>query len=121
MSPLDVARPHVDPRDITEKQLETYVRDLAKLFGWRRYHTWLSKHSTAGFPDEVLLRRNRLIFAELKREKKYPTAAQKEWLEALSRFQLHVDKATLYVDNSPSVEVYVWRPSDMDRIAEILR
>jgi hypothetical protein len=35
------------------------------------------------------------------------TAAQAEWLDALA----HV----------PGVEVYTWRPRDMDRIAEVLR
>jgi hypothetical protein len=106
----------VDVNAVLEKDLTGYVRELAQLFGWRRYHTWLAKHSPAGFPDEVLLRRNRLIFAELKREKKKPTPAQQEWLEELAEFAHHVN-----LGGSARVDVYVWRPSDMDRIAEILR
>jgi len=94
---------------IYEKDLATYVRDTAKLFGWRRYHTWLAKHSPAGFPDEVLVRRGRLIFAELKSDKGKLSAEQEAWLEDLRRVAI------------ARVEVYVWRPSDMARIAEILR
>jgi hypothetical protein len=51
---------------VTERDLAGYLRDVARAFGWRRYHTFLSKHSPAGFPDEVLVRPPRLIFAELK-------------------------------------------------------
>ena len=41
---------------ITEKQLESQVKDLAKVFGYIYYHTWRSFHSPAGFPDCVLVR-----------------------------------------------------------------
>jgi hypothetical protein len=92
---------------VAERELTGYVADLAHLFGWRRYHTWLSRHSPAGFPDEVLVRGARLIVAELKSERGKVSAAQVEWLDALGQV--------------PGVETYVWRPSDMDRIAEVLR
>lgn len=55
--------------DVSERDLTRQVADLAQLFGWRRYHTWLSKHSPAGYPDETLLRRERLVGLELKSEK----------------------------------------------------
>jgi hypothetical protein len=96
-----------DPRAITERDLTTYVRDLATLLGWRRYHTWLSKHSPAGFPDEVLVRRGRLVFAELKSEKAKLKPEQQAWLNDLRLV--------------PGIEVYIWRPSDMQAIAELLR
>ena len=54
---------------MTEKELDAAVGKLCRLYGWRRYHTYRSKHSPAGFPDEVLLRPPRLVFAELKSEK----------------------------------------------------
>jgi hypothetical protein len=92
---------------ITEKDLTAYVRDLAKAFGWRRYHTWLSKHSPAGFPDEVLLRGPRLVVAELKSSRGYITDTQAAWLEAWRQI--------------PCAEVYLWTPSEMDEIARVLR
>jgi hypothetical protein len=92
---------------ITEKDLTSYVRDIAKLYGWRRYHTWISKHSAAGFPDEILLRDDRLIVAELKSQVGKVTSAQNEWLKAWRRI--------------PCAEVFTWTPADMDVIAEVLR
>jgi hypothetical protein len=92
---------------ISERDLTAYVRDVAKAFGWRRYHTWLSKHSPAGFPDEVLLRPPRLVFAELKSERGRLKPEQEAWLEDLRQV--------------PGVEVYQWRPEDMDAIVEVLR
>jgi hypothetical protein len=96
-----------DAAVVTERDLTAYVRDLAKLCRWKRYHAWLSKHSPAGFPDEVLVRAPRLIFAELKSEKGALTDAQAAWLNELSQV--------------PGLEVYVWKPADMDAIAETLR
>jgi hypothetical protein len=54
-----------------------------------------------------LVRGERLLFAELKREKGKLSAEQEAWLEDLRRV--------------PGVEVYVWRPGDMDEIAQVLR
>jgi hypothetical protein len=62
---------------VSERDLTGYVRDVARAFGWRRYHTWISKHSAAGFPDEVLVRGERLLFAELTREKAKLAASRK--------------------------------------------
>jgi VRR-NUC domain len=94
-------------RDVTERDLTGYIRDVARAFGWRRYHTWISKNSAAGFPDEVLVRGERLILAELKTERGRLSAEQDAWLEDLRRV--------------PGVEVYVWRPSQMCEIAQVLR
>jgi hypothetical protein len=91
---------------ISERHLTTYVRDVAQACGWRRYHTWLSKHSPAGFPDEVLVRGGRLVFAELKSAKGKLSADQEAWLEELRAV--------------PGIEIYVWRPEDMDEIARVL-
>jgi hypothetical protein len=91
----------------SERDLTGYVRDVAKALGWRRYHTWLSRNSASGFPDEVLIRPPRLIFAELKSEKGKLSAEQEAWLDDLR--------------GVPGVEVYCWRPEDMDEIAEALR
>jgi hypothetical protein len=92
---------------ISERDLTAYVRDVARTCGWLRYHTWKSIHSPAGFPDEVLVRPPRLVFAELKSASGRLKPEQEAWLEALQQV--------------PGVDVFVWRPDDMDEIAEALR
>lgn len=94
--------PSTSERDFTRQ-----IRELATLFHWRRYHTWLAKHSPAGFPDEVLVRPPRLILAELKTEQGKLSPSQIEWLDDLAAI--------------PTVEVYVWRPSMFDEIANCLQ
>ncbi len=91
----------------SEKSLQAQVIELLQLFDWRYYHTWRSTHSPAGYPDLTCVRPPRLIFAELKAEKGRLTGAQDEWLGDLGLV--------------PGIEVYLWRPSDLDRIVEILR
>ena len=93
--------------ETTEKAFESQVKDLAKLFGFKYYHTWRSFHSPAGFPDCVLIKPPRIIYAELKSEKGQPTSEQYEWLTLLAE--------------CPQNEVFLWRPSDFEEIAEILR
>ena len=104
-SPRAVPRPPA----MTEKQLTRIVADAATTFGWRRYHTHRSDFSPAGFPDETLVRPPRLIFAELKSDSPHakPSPAQQTWLDVLARI--------------PGVEVYLWRPKDLDLIVRILR
>lgn len=94
---------------LTEKQFESQVKDLAKIYRWHYYHTFLSKWSVSGFPDCVFVR-ERVVYAELKSEKGQPSLEQYEWLEALAE---------------AGQEVYLWRPDDMEpnggEIAEVLR
>jgi len=94
---------------ITEKDLESQVKDLAKIFGWRYYNTFLSKWSAAGFPDCVFVR-ERVVYAELKSEAGQPTIEQYEWLVALAE---------------AGQEVYLWKPDDLEpnggEITEVLR
>ena len=59
----------------------------------------------AGFPDLILVRRRRVIAAELKAGKNQPRADQVAWLEAF---------------RGASVEAYTWRPTDMNDIEAIL-
>ena len=91
---------------MTEKELDAAIRHIAGLCGWLRYHTYRSIRSPAGFPDLVLVRPPRVIFAELKSETGTATTAQDEWLDTLRQ--------------CPGVETYLWRPSDLDDIATIL-
>lgn len=92
---------------MTEKQFEAQVKELAKIFGWNYYHTWRSYHSPMGFPDCVMVRLSRIIFAELKSDKGKVTPAQQEWLDILK--------------GTEKVEVYLWYPDDFDEIVEILK
>ena len=91
---------------MNERDLSTIVVDLAKLAGWRRYHTFDSRRSTHGFPDWVLVRPPRIIFAELKSDDGRVRPEQREWLDDLS--------------DVPGAEVYLWRPSDYDEIVRVL-
>ena len=90
--------------DLTEHEFTAQLVELATTLGYKRYHTYRSKRSPVGFPDEVLVR-ERVIFAELKREDGKPTPDQIVWLTALAR---------------AGAEVYLWRPSDLDEIARVL-
>jgi len=87
----------------------------AQSLGWRYYHPtravyrgryWLTPHiGQSGFPDLVLVRGHRLIFAELKGNCGRLKPAQDEWLSAL---------------RACGVEVYLWRPRDWPTIEQIL-
>lgn len=94
--------------DLLEKdwdaQLFNSARGLAPNLGWLSYHTLRSKGSRSGFPDRVLVR-DRILYAELKRERTKPTDEQVRWLDKLA---------------SAGGEVYLWRPSDLDEIGRIL-
>lgn len=92
---------------LTEAQWLRQVVDLARLLGWSAYHPWLSIHSERGWPDLALVRPPRLVLAELKTERGRTTPAQERWLGMLRE--------------CPGVEVYVFRPSDIERVAEVLR
>ena len=90
-----------------EKDFLQAVREYARLMGWTDYHTWHSLHSPAGFPDLVLVRPPRIVFAELKVGRNRPTPAQQEWLNLLK--------------GCPAVEVYLWTPEDWNEIERVLR
>lgn len=89
-------RPTIAPT-LTESDLQASIVDLAVVLGWRSYHTFDSRRSNAGFPDLVLYRDHRLIFAELKSAKGRLAPEQEATLDALML--------------TPA-EVHVWRPID---------
>ena len=91
---------------ITEKEFMAQVIQLAKLCGWMVYHTHDSRHSCAGFPDLVLLRRGVLIVAELKIGDKQPTTLQQDWLREFAR---------------ANVNSFCWRPDDWPTIEAFLK
>jgi hypothetical protein len=91
----------------TEKAFQARIVRLARLRGWLCYHTWNAKGSEPGFPDLVLVRPGRLIFAELKTVRAKTTMAQQRWLSLLAH---SVD----------GVETYCWRPQHWDDIDHML-
>jgi hypothetical protein len=94
--------------DLSEKAWDADLfgpKGIARTLGWNlTYHTLRSKGSAPGFPDRVLVK-DRVIYAELKRENGTPNATQQDWLTGLAR---------------AGAEVYLWRPSDLDEIGRIL-
>lgn len=103
-------------RALTEAQFLSLVIDLAHLLRWKVAHFrpaftgrgWRTpvQGDGAGFPDLVMVRGDRLIAAELKREVGgHLTAEQDAWLADFA---------------GTGAEVFVWRPSDVDVIAETL-
>lgn len=94
-------------RDVSEKEFQALVVDVAKRRGWLVYHTFDSRRSGAGFPDLVLVR-ERVLFRELKTARGVVSAVQKAWLQRLV---------------SAGADVAVWRPADWvdGSISEALR
>ena len=92
---------------LKEKEWLAQVQDLARICGWEIYHTWLSIRSAGGWPDLALVRPPRLIFAELKTDKGKIRPSQEHWLALLGQ--------------CPGVEVYVWRPSDLEHVRDVLQ
>lgn len=87
---------------MSEAQLQAAVLELnqklPKARRWKCYHVFDSRRSEAGWPDLAMVRGERLLFVELKRDGKDPTAAQFDWLCAL--------------DDVRETTVRVWRPGD---------
>jgi hypothetical protein len=100
---------------ITERGLQDYVVTAAQLLGWRVHHCrpgmdrsgrWSTPvQGDPGWPDLVLCR-ERLVVAELKREHGRVTAEQAAWIAAF---------------RAAGVEAHVWRPSDLPRIERLLQ
>lgn len=101
---------------LSEAEFETqHVEPLATMLGWRWAHFSDSRRQVRpgvhvgdakarGWPDMVLCR-DRLVHAELKAGKGRLRPEQREWLDGLTR---------------AGAEAYLWRPSDLDEIAEVL-
>ena len=100
---------------MTEAQLQQQIIQLAKLYSWRVAHFrpamtakgWRTPVSAdgQGFPDLVLVKRCRLIFAEVKSDKGRVSPEQQEWLDALRKTKN---------------EVYLWKPKDWPEIQGVL-
>jgi hypothetical protein len=91
---------------ISEKEFQAAVVALARRHGWLCFHPFDSRRSEAGFPDLVMVRPPRLVFAELKSVTGRVTPAQQMWVDCL--------KAV------PGVEVHVWLPANWPAIVRTL-
>lgn len=88
-----------------ERHFQDQVLRAARLLGWTlRYHTHDSRHSPSGFPDLVLVR-ERVVWAELKTDTGKLSAAQTEWINGLLE---------------AGQEALVWRPRDWSQIVDTL-
>jgi hypothetical protein len=97
---------------LTEAELQSNVIELARVLKWRVAHfrnvRVQLKHGTrymlpvaadgVGFPDLVMVKRDRTLFVELKAEKGVVSREQHDWIDALT--------------GSRNREVYVWRPQN---------
>ena len=110
---------------MSERDFQQQITDLATVLGWlwchfrpaqtsKGWRTPVSGPLGKGFPDLMMLRERdrRLIFAELKRDGAKTTPDQDFVLRELG---------WLASGDGRRVETYVWRPSDFDTIAEVLR
>jgi hypothetical protein len=108
----------VRDRALLEKDFRVQVDELAEILGYQWMHVdplrtsgglWRTPtHGPLGkgWLDSVYVRPNRLIFAEFKSQIGKASPDQVWMLEYLTRVGL---------------EAYLWRPSDFDAIAGILR
>jgi hypothetical protein len=99
-------------RSISEREWQNHVCRIATLRGWRYYHppdnrpvNGQIQKIVSGFPDLCLIKNNRMVFAELKREMGIVSAEQEEWIDAIKKC---------------GIEVYVWRPSNLHELVAIL-
>lgn len=88
----------------SEAEFQATVIKDAKQLGWRVYHTHDSRRSNPGFPDLVLVR-ERVIWAELKTAHGRVNAQQQAWIDRLQ---------------AAGQEAYLWRPQDIHEITRIL-
>ncbi len=103
---------------VTEREFQDQIVELGHLYHWQIAHfrparkldgSWATPVSAdgKGWPDLVLVRGDRVIFAEAKSENGKLSQEQREWLDLL--------KAT------KGVEVYLWKPSIFEDIVELLK
>lgn len=107
---------------LTERAWQGQVLTLARLYAWRWWHDVATNAPRAcphckkplklprndpGWPDLFMVRGDTLIVAELKSDRNSPTPEQRAWLEAFRQVR--------------RVVVVVWKPRDVERVAEALR
>jgi hypothetical protein len=100
----------------TEKQFQEQVIDIARSCHWLIHHDRGDYRQCiggdAGFPDLVMARKGRVIFAELKSKGGKVSSHQLAWLGMLGEGSV--------TRRGSQPEVYLWRPAHLDQIADIL-
>lgn len=90
----------------SETQFQAALLEYAHYRRWRTFHTYDARRSAEGFPDLVLVRPPRLIFAELKSDTGDVSPEQRKWIEALGA--------------CAGAQAFIWRPIDWVQIVEVL-
>jgi hypothetical protein len=103
-----------------EERFLAQVMAFAAMRGWKPWHDRATNaprrcrdcgsyqripRNDAGFPDLVLVRRPRVIVAELKAEGEKPTRLQRAWLDEFA---------------ACGIPSFVWHPSDFEAVKEVL-
>jgi len=103
---------------ISETDWQAQVVELAHLLGWKHLHvrrsigkgrSWQTTTNVVGWPDLLMWsprRPGRHIAAELKSAKGVVSDEQRAVLDDLA---------------AAGFETYVWRPSDLDQVRDVLR
>lgn len=104
-----------------ERSFERQVIQYAEIMGWKVWKDRATNtarrcvtcgavrrtpRNTAGLPDLILVRRPRVVWAELKAERGKLSDDQRDWLEDL---------------RACHQECYLWKPSDWPVIEKVLR
>ena len=116
---------------MTEAQFQRSVIELAQINGWRVFHARKAQNGKgawrtpvaadgAGFPDLVLVKDGRLVFAELKTDTGRLRPEQKQWLDELSL--VGIDSAGCHECGGAQsfYDTVIWRPKDWDDILATL-
>lgn len=132
---------------ISERDFASQVEDLLRRFQWRFMHikpamtgkgAWVSRMNKegTGWLDYLALRPPRVVVAELKDDKTRLTPDQQEWWDLWEGCQRVVMNQPLTMKGNMATldmtmtglmplitipELYLWRPSMINEIAEILR
>lgn len=125
----------IEPRPIriSETAFASQVEDLLNLRGWHWAHFrpamtdkgWRTPVSGfgKGFLDYIALRPPRILVIELKDSYKNLSPEQEVWWEKWRECQLMIANMQDWAKHGYAIipEVYLWRPSDIDGIIEILK
>ena len=90
---------------MNEKEFQGNVVELCHYLGYLTYHTFDSRRSEPGWPDLVIIGRNRALFRELKTRKGKLTATQLKWGGAMI---------------AAGLDWSVWYPDQMEQIKDEL-
>jgi len=110
-------------QNISETAFAYNVEDALRQLGWQFYHprparvkrhgreTYETPYSGhKGWLDYVALKPPRVLVFELKDNRKPMTPEQEEWWQLWEECK----------KSNPNIELYLWRPRDMDKILELL-